>query len=385
MTALLVHEWIEEHGGSENVFEAMARTFPDANIHCLWNDAPQRFEGRIVTESWLARSPLRRSKVAALPFMPLTWARTAVSEADFVLVSSHLFAHHVGGRSRPSGPPKFVYVHTPARYIWAPELDGRGRGPIARAASVMLKGVDAARANQGATFAANSEFVRDRIQAAWGQDSIVLFPPVAVDRAQSVEDWRNCLNANDELTLSRLPSKFLLGASRFVPYKQLQVVIEAGEAIGLPVVLAGSGPQRDALRAAGEAASVPVHVVDRPTDALLYALYQAAALYVFPAVEDFGIMPVEAMALGTPVLVNSQGGARESVELLQGGAVLESLDRVSLKRGVEEAMVVDMSKARRDAREAFGEESFSRRLRAWIEPVSKVGVATKTGQTKETP
>src|SRR5690606_18090080 len=95
MPGLLVHEWIESSGGAENVLEAMARTFPDADIQCLWNDAPHRFEGRSVRETWLARPPMRRQKALALPLTVGAWrGLPARQEYEWMLVSSHLFAHH---------------------------------------------------------------------------------------------------------------------------------------------------------------------------------------------------------------------------------------------------------------------------------------------------
>ena len=141
----------------------------------------------------------------------------------------------------------------------------------------------------------------------------MIYPPVDVEQIQSVADWRTRLDDEEAAQLAALPSSFLLGASRFIPYKRLDLVIQAGEAADLPVVLAGKGPERAALEAAAERASVPVHFVHAPSWALLFALYQQALLFVFPAVEDFGIMPVEAMAAGAPVLAQAVGGTSESV------------------------------------------------------------------------
>ncbi len=365
MVGLIVHEWISRHGGSENVAEAMAKTFPDAELLCLWNDAPERFAGTRVRESWIARTPLRRSKTAALPFMPRTWARTEVSAYDFVLVSSHLFAHQVGGRFSADGPAKYVYVHTPARYIWAPELDSRGRNPLARLAAPFYRRLDASRTG-AATYAANSHFVKERIRATWDQDATVIPPPVDVKRIQSVSHWSDSLNPGDEKILAGLPKQFILGASRFVSYKRLDVVISAGEATGLPVVLAGAGPQRAELLAAAEGASVPVYFVDRPSNELLYALYQAALVFVFPPIEDFGIMPVEAMSLGTPTLVYSIGGAQESVSALSGGAIIDGFSKDQLRRGIEDALKSNMSEAQALANNVFGEDAFMTRLRDWM-------------------
>jgi len=366
MVGLLVHEWIETHGGSENVFRAMADAFPDADIRCLWNDAPERFPGRNVRESWLAKTPLRRNKAAALPFMPAAWAQMKLDEYDAVLVSSHLFAHHIGGRVPAAGPRKHVYVHTPARYIWTPELDPRGGGVLARLASRPLKAIDSKRAGEGATFAANSEFVRDRIRNTWDQDARVIFPPVDVERLQSMGSWREKLNDVDQQTLSGLPSEFILGASRFVPYKRLDLVIEAGEACDLPVVLAGSGPQLAELTAAGVRSSVPVHIILKPTDELLFALYQRATAFVFPPIEDFGIMPVEAMSLGTPVIVGPVGGAMESVNALGGGVIVDSFSKNELRTAIDRASKVDMAPAREKAQLAFSTQTFRTNISDWV-------------------
>jgi glycosyltransferase involved in cell wall biosynthesis len=342
----------------------MAHTFPDAEVLCLWNDAPERFPASRVTESWLAKTPLRRSKIAAVPFMPAIWSGVDVDDQDFVLVSSHLFAHHVGGRRASSR--KYVYVHTPARYIWTPELDARGSSVLARIGSPLLRQIDAAQARSGASMAANSNFVRDRIRDYWDRDATVIYPPVGVERIQAVRDWRSLLSPDEELLFATLPTQFLLGASRFVSYKRLELVILAGELSDVPVVLAGSGPSRTRLEEIAAAAKVPVFFVDRPSDQLLYSLYQAALALVFPAVEDFGIMPVEAMSVGTPVVVSEAGGARESVTALSGGVVAESLSADGLKRAVELAVGMQMDTAQALAPKLFGEERFSLRLREWV-------------------
>jgi len=164
---VLVHEWISQSGGSENVLQAMSEVYPDADIVCLWNDSTGRFPPERLRESWLARSPLRRSKAAALPFMPVTWRRRKNLGYDWALISSHLFAHHVRFSPQPQNFCRFVYVHTPARYIWAPELDGRG-GRAARTVAAALKPLDRRRAQQPASYAANSNFVRRRMTEAWG-------------------------------------------------------------------------------------------------------------------------------------------------------------------------------------------------------------------------
>ena len=314
MAGLIVHEWIEKVGGAERVLDNMVEKFPDSDIACLWNDFPERFEDNQVLESWMARTPLRRAKAVALPLMSATWRSwRAKREYEWVLASSYVFAHHARFTSRSEAPKKFVYVHTPARYIWAPELDPRGNSKVARAVSPALRAMDRLAAQDDSSLAANSQFVRERILLSWDRDSRVIYPPVNVKAIQSVAEWGDLLDSNEEAMLASLPQIFLLGASRFVEYKGLDIVISAGELVDLPVVIAGSGPLEAYLRERATNSKVPVSIINSPSDNFLYALYQRALAYVFPSVEDFGIMPVEAMAAGCPVLVNSLGGTSESV------------------------------------------------------------------------
>jgi len=371
LAGLIVHEWAEPAGGAERVVEEMLAALPDAELQVLWNDAPGRFP--TAKETWLARTPLRRHKALALPLMIPTWRTVrARSTPDWILTSSHLFAHHVAPRDLRPLPPKYSYVHTPARYIWEPQLDERGRSPMVRLASAALKGVDRKRAAESRVIAANSEFTRARIQRVWERDAIVIYPPVDVDRIASTPDWRIHLDSSELAQMDRLPGEFLLGASRFVPYKRLDQVIAAGEASGLPVVLAGSGPARAALLEQASQARVPVHIVDRPSNAMLYSLYQAALALVFPAIEDFGIVPVEAIAAGTPVIARSVGGAAESIQLLNGGALVSGFSPVDWRAAIEKAALVD-ARAAQKATGMFSAARFRTEIAALVGTVGVPG------------
>jgi glycosyltransferase involved in cell wall biosynthesis len=367
VSGIIVHDWISKTGGAEKVLDAMVETLPDAEIWCLWNDVPEsRYPGRIVRESWLARTPLRRAKAAALPLMPLTWRTHRSTSAEWILASSHVFAHQVSLGGNNADVRKFAYVHTPARYVWTPELDARGAGWLPRLVSPALRGLDRRRAEELYKVAANSEFVRERIQVAWNRDSEVIYPPVDVAQIQSVESWADDLDEGGRALLDRLPRPFVLGASRFVHYKRLDVVIKTGEAMDVPVVLAGSGPEERRLREQAAQATVPVHFVHAPSDTLLYALYEAALVFVFPTIEDFGIMPVEAMATGTPVIGRRVGGVSETV--IQGvtGALLDTLDSpTSLADAANAAMSAEPGACRARAR-VFDSANFSETLRNWM-------------------
>ncbi len=363
---LIVHEWLEQRGGAEQVVDAMREAFPDAGLVALWNDAPGKY--RDVHESWLAHTPLRRYKAVSLPVQPWVWRSVLPPmQVDWLLVSSHLFAHHVDIRT-PSGErvPKFVYAHTPARYIWTPELDGRGRSLPARAGSMLFRPIDRMRAQEAVEIAANSQFVRERIARAWHRDAKVIYPPVSVEYINSVADWRERLSGDELRELEALPAGFILGASRFVPYKRLDWVIRAGDAVGLPVVIAGGGPEEEHLRAIAAEARVPVRFVSRPSTPMLYALYQAAQVFVFPAVEDFGIMPVEAQALGTPVVTTSMGGATEShIEGITGVSAAQD-DLPSLVAALQTAADLRDTEAMREEADRFSRGRFRAQVKEWM-------------------
>ena len=362
---LITHEWIEPVGGSENVFRELLATFPDAEAACLWNNARGTFD-RPVRESALARSPFRGRKALSLPAQPSAWRRFSLGEHDTVLASSHAFGHHVAGRAAREGRRGFAYVHTPARYLWAPDVEARGRRASARLGSMVLKGVDRRATDARVSYAANSAYIRERIRRSWDQDATVIYPPVDVERIRGVARWSDALSADESALLERLPVEgFVLGASRLVSYKRLDLVIDVGERLEMPVVIAGSGPDEPVLKSHAAGARVPVIFTGHVTDEQLYALYQSAALYVFMAVEDFGIMPVEAMAAGTPVIVSEVGGAAESVAHTGGGiAVSGDVSIDEMARAAEKAMTLDPD-CFADRTGAFSRESFARAVAAW--------------------
>ncbi|PPG08662.1 MULTISPECIES: glycosyltransferase [unclassified Rathayibacter] len=358
---LIVHEWVERRGGAERVLEAMTEAFADADVRVLWSDCAE-VVGRPVSESWLARTPLRRHKVLALPAMLPTWRLPVGTSREWVLVSSHLFAHHV----RTSGPTrKLVYAHTPARYIWEPDRDGRGSSLAARTASLLLKPIDRLRAAEASSIAVNSLFTGQRVRDAWHQPSRVIYPPVNTELLSTITDWRSPLDEDELRLLDSLARPFILGASRFVPYKRLEKVMDAGARTGLPVVIAGHGPWEARLRAYAEEIRADVTFVISPSDQLIRALYAQALVYVFPAVEDFGIMPVEAMACGTPVIGTDIGGVRESVSLAGGGVIADLEGDPDWSDLLRRALALDVDAFRARTR-VFSRRRFIAEIQDWV-------------------
>ncbi|MHA7985511.1 glycosyltransferase [Rathayibacter sp. CAU 1779] len=362
MSGVIVHEWLESVGGGERVADALASEFPDAPIVCPWDDVVGRYGPGRVTQSWLAGTPLRRHKAAAMPLLIPWWRSLPAFDADWMLVATHLFAHHAKLRGAARDVPKYVYTYSPGRSIWQPDIDERGQGLMARTVAGPLRVLDRKRAAEPVKVAAVSHFIAERIERCWDRESAVINPPVDVAAFPGSDDE---LTDEELRQVESLPKGFVFGASRFVPYKRVDVAITAGAAADLPVVIAGDGPERARLSALANEHPGRVTFLHKPSDAVMRALYRRASVYVFAAVEDFGIMPVEAMAAGTPVVGNAVGGASETVVDGETGALFRSTDAEELRRAVELALTMDPAACRARAAQ-FDGTRFGERIRDWM-------------------
>lgn len=360
MNGIIVHEWMERTGGAERVVQAMRVAYPQAEVLALWSD----LEDAQIRESWMGRSPLRHNKLLAIPAMLSTWRHQRAGEADWAIVSSHLFAHHVRFHDAAE-LPKYVYCHTPARYLWEPSLDTRGDSRFVRSAASIIKPIDRRRAQEAYGIAANSRFVAERIEKCWDRESAVIYPPVEVTELQRTKDWAHKVTGLETAVLDSLPDSYVLGASRFVSYKNLEFAIDVSEHAGIPAVIAGGGAHEGALRRRARHSKVPVYFVILPSDELLRAIMQKAIVFAFGAVEDFGIMPVEAMALGTPVICGRAGGVNETVAEGISGFHVDMALGSHLKQAVEMAASLVPETIAAHAH-AFSRERFIEELKAWI-------------------
>ena len=360
--AVVVHEWIEPTGGSEVVVECLMSLIPDADLYCLWDDDRTRFPADRVIESPLARTPLRRSKALSIPAQLATWRRVP-GRYDFAIVSSHAFAHHA---RFPQSPDlrKFVYVHSPARYLWAPELDERGAGLRGRIAGGVLRAADRRGARDDRLVAANSAFVANRVRRAWGQESTVIHPPVDTDRIADT-DWEATLTDGERGILDALPETFVFSVGRLIDYKRFDKVIELSAATGIPAVIAGGGPRSENLIAMKEELGAPVILLGRVSDALMYSLHRRAAVFAFFGIEDFGITTVEAMATGTPVVAADVGGSAEIVVDGRTGALCDVRSPAELRSALDAAVSCDPAAVRARAGE-FSAQVFRRRVSDWV-------------------
>jgi glycosyltransferase involved in cell wall biosynthesis len=301
----VVHEWLIDWAGSEQVVQQILNCYPDADLFALADFLPDslrdRVQGKNARTSFLQGMPSARNALwKYLPLMPLAIERLDLSGYDLVMSSSHAVAK--GVRTGP-GQVHLSYVHSPMRYAWdleqqylqSPELKGPLRRFMARRAFSYLRRWDVRTSRNPRALAANSAFVAQRIRRVWGRDATVIHPPVDTDR----------------FTPREMKEDFFLCASRLQYYKRVDVIVRAFASLpDLRLIVIGDGPERERL----ESLATPnvTFLGYQPDDALKDYLQRANA-FLFAAEEDFGILPVEAQACGTPVIAFGKGGALETV------------------------------------------------------------------------
>lgn len=308
----LVHEWFTPRsvGGSELVVQELDALLQQPQLFSLVDGESRRrgswLAGRSITSSFVQRLPFGVSHVQQyLPLLPMAIEQLDLTGYPLVLSSSHLVAKGV-----LTGPDQchLSYVHTPVRYAWdqmhaylsQSALARRGLGPLIRAQLHQLRQWDVLSGQRPDQLLANSRFTASRIRRYWGRESTVVHPPVEVDRFrwdQPRDDVYLCL-------------------CRLVPYKRVDLVVEAFNRTGLPLVVIGDGPERARLQAM---AGPNVRLLGRLPQDDVNAWLSRCRAYVYAGLEDFGIAPVEAMAAGAPVIALGQGGLLDTVRCIQRG------------------------------------------------------------------
>ncbi|GAB1642016.1 glycosyltransferase [Krasilnikovia sp. MM14-A1259] len=354
----LVHEWFGATGGSEAVFLAIADLMPHAQRLVLWADEGVPTDQLRLSQSWMSRTPLKRSKALALPAMPLVWRTLSKETFDVVVSSSHAFAHTVK-LGDPDRTRHLSYIHSPARYVWSPDFDGRGSHPALKVPRKMLQRADIKLSRHVHAYAANSIEVQGRIKRFWNRDAVVINPPV------------DTYYFADAPQADQYQSRdYLLGIGRWIPYKNFDLMIEIADAAGLPLVIAGSGPEEDRLRRLAAGKRVPIHFEVRPERDRLRQLYWGARALLFPAHEDFGIIPVEAQACGTPVIGLRRGGLLETVVDGETGFLLDTRDPGQYAAAVHRLGELSAHHIRRHAG-GFSADRFADRMARWIDHAAR--------------
>jgi len=329
----IVHDWFQGYHGSERVVEAMRaglfepRNQPDVyTFQAARELLPPDLARLIVRESRLAQLPGIRQQGHdpgrwrnLLPYMPQYFGKLDLSRYDIVIASSHAFAVH----ARPRKDATYVcYCYTPIRYAWMPETESRRGhrmhrfGLSAARGWLRRKDLEASRRPDG--YVAISEAVRERINAFYGRDAVVIHPPV------DVEDF--------DPHAEKEPGHFLW-AHRLVGYKNPEVVAEAFRGLPYRLTMVGVGPLEEKLRA-----SLPPNVELRGwmTRAELVALYARTSGFIHVGEEDFGISMVEALAAGTPIVALDRGGARDIVRPGSDGVLVDTPDVASVRAAVRQ-------------------------------------------------
>ena len=362
MKTAIVHDWLVTYGGAERVLEVMLEEFPEADLFSLYDFIPPEKRGFIknkpVTTSFLQQMPLAKKKYRLdLPLMPLAVEQFDLSKYDLVISSSYAVAKGV-----ITGPDQvhICMCYSPIRYAWdlthqylrESNLVTGLRGWIARYILHRIRIWDCRTANGVDEFIAISGYIARRIKKAYGRLSTVIYPPVDVDAFE----------------LHTQKEDFYLTASRMVPYKKIDLIVEAFSRMpGKKLVVIGDGPDFGQIQAkAGANVSLLGY---QPFDVLKDYMQRARA-FVFAAEEDFGIVPVEAQACGTPVIAYGKGGALETVVESKTGVFFRRQrcdDIIEAVRDFERVIDTFDPEIIRQNALRFSIERFRREFKAFVE------------------
>ncbi|MEA2554375.1 MAG: hypothetical protein QOJ65_2551 [Fimbriimonadaceae bacterium] len=298
-TTALVHDWLTIPGGAEEVLRETLALFPGTVFTAQYN--PARFpwlKDTVVKDTWVSKMPLSKTRhYLYAPILADVYRRMDLRGFKLILTNSHTFAHHV---RKPEGAVHICYYHTPARSLWAPEIDDRaGDDPLRRLIANRLRRLDLEASKNPDVVLANSQTSAERIKRIYKRDvEEVIYPPV------ETANWVDVERESDD--------EGYLMWGRLIRYKKIDLAIDAAKLTGARLHIVGAGPYRQKLeeRAAG---NPKIQFHGRLPDEELKALMARCKAVLFPGYEDFGIVPVEAMAAGLPVVAFGRGGASETV------------------------------------------------------------------------
>ncbi|NKF21896.1 glycosyltransferase family 4 protein [Solimonas marina] len=326
----VVHDWLVTYAGAEKVLEQILACYPQADlfsvIDFLDDAARAKLGGKHAKTTFIQRLPWAKTKYRTyLPLMPIAIEQLDLSGYDVVISSSHAVAKGV-----ITGPDQthVCYIHSPIRYAWdlqhqylkESHLEKGVMSILARFILHKIRIWDIRSAHGVDVFVSNSKFISRRVKKFYGRKSSVIYPPVDTDN----------------FTIEKNKKDYFLTASRMVPYKKIPMIIEAFSLLpDKQLVVIGDGPEMENVKSK---AGKNIHILGyQPFDVLRQHMQDARA-FVFAAEEDFGIVPVEAQACGTPVIAFGRGGAVETVvtgEQNPTGVLFEEQTAESLAAAIE--------------------------------------------------
>ena len=302
----VIHDWLVTYAGAERVLEQILDLVPHADLFSVIDFLPSHQRGFIqdkpVNTSFIQKLPFAKTKYRNyLPLMPLAVEQFDLSSYDIIISSSHAVAKGV-----LTGPDQthICYCHSPMRYIWdlqhqyleESRLETGIMSWVARYLLHKMRLWDYRTANGVDHFISNSDYIARRIKKVYGKESTTIYPGIEIDRFPLIEQKDN----------------FYFTASRMVPYKKMELIVQAFSRMpSKELVVIGDGPQFEQIK---KAATPNIKLLGyQPTETLISYMSRAKA-FVFAAEEDFGIIPIEAQACGTPVICFAKGGTLETVK-----------------------------------------------------------------------
>jgi glycosyltransferase involved in cell wall biosynthesis len=331
MKIAIVHDWLYTYAGAEKVLEQIINCFPEADLFSLIDFLPASERGfiqnKVVKTSFIQKLPFAKTKHRQyLPLMPLAIEQLDVSGYDLIISSSHAVAKGI-----LTGPNQLhiCYCHSPIRYAWDMQHQylreaGLERGLKSWLTRYILHKIrlwDYRTANGVDYFVANSQFIAKRIYKVYRREAEVIYPNVDTDKFIPSTDKQD----------------FYLTASRMVPYKKIALIAEAFALMpDKKLKIVGTGPDYKKIQQLATNCS-NIELLGFVADEQLRLLMQQAKAFVFAAEEDFGIVPVEAQACGTPVIAYARGGALETVNGLDSAAPTGVFFTSQTKEAIQQA------------------------------------------------
>jgi glycosyltransferase involved in cell wall biosynthesis len=352
----LVHDYLNQRGGAERVFAQMAAAYPFAPVYTALYD--RRATGDLIAPgrvraSLLDRLPGSGAYFRALaPLYPLVFERMDLRAYDVVVSSTSAWAK--GVHVRPDAL-HVCYIHTVSRFLFAYEqyVGGFGLGTLAKPLVERLCAWDLRAAARPTAYIANSRNVAARVQRYYGRDAYVLPGPVELDR----------------LRVGTERDRYMIVVSRLLPYKRVDLAIDACAKAGVPLLVVGTGPAERALRQ--RAAGTTTTLLGFLPDDEVNALVGRARALIFPGEEDYGLVPIEAAAAGTPTIAYAAGGALETVIAGTTGAFFDVQDASALAGTIAafDPAAYDRAALRAHA-QTYAPERFRERLREIVSAVA---------------